>query len=579
MALCYPLGGPLRTIILAQVILCSVSYAQLPASRVQALETLRSQVQAFLPAPPAPGEPEKCGLHIISAGLQHRQELTAAGRLALQQSLTRPDMEAELVAGNFRIHYDTTTFNTPALLSPQHTRLAGTARAYADSVASMMSYVLNLETETLGYATPPTDGTLGGGPEYDIYIEDLGQVYGYTTPDGAVDPGKTSTSFIEIDNDFIFVTPDSNKGLPALRVTLAHEFHHAIQMGCYGYWTSDVYFHEMTSTWMEDVAYTNVNDYYNYVSNTWSYSHFLAPDKAFASNDFTMYSRAIWCHYMAKRFGDNAVRRTWEEMRTLRPIPAMDRVLHQYYATSFSVAFGEWAIWNFFTGGRANPALYYPEGAYYGTMVPQPAAFDPPLTSRTVEGALDDFATRYHEIDRQGDNVVLIISSTNLNGWAGGGIPRDEYTMRLSSRTGETNFTPVGNGVSVQLAVTSPLFWQTAAVYHLQPMTGVGIILPGEGQPFPQPFVNNGLQTLTIPIEAQQAVRVTVTILNAGMDLVTHTDVLSWPFGKLQAVSWDGLTNRGARASSGIYWYVLEYTDPASGAGNRTLGKLAVVKR
>jgi uncharacterized protein YjaZ len=37
-----------------------------------------------------------------------------------------------------------------------------------------------------------------------------------------------------IHKDFSFVTPDSNRGLRAMKVTVAHEYHHAIQLGNYG---------------------------------------------------------------------------------------------------------------------------------------------------------------------------------------------------------------------------------------------------------------------------------------------------------------------------------------------------------
>jgi len=70
------------------------------------------------------------------------------------------------------------------------------------------------------------------------------------------------TSDIDIDNDFIGSKYNA-KGIQALRVTAAHEFHHAIQYG-YGWW-GERYPYELTSTWMEDVVYTDVNDYYQYL--------------------------------------------------------------------------------------------------------------------------------------------------------------------------------------------------------------------------------------------------------------------------------------------------------------------------
>ena len=43
---------------------------------------------------------------------------------------------------------------------------------------------------------------------------------------------------MNIDNDFQFFTAR----VDGLRVTIAHEFFHAIQFGAYGYWSTDLYF-------------------------------------------------------------------------------------------------------------------------------------------------------------------------------------------------------------------------------------------------------------------------------------------------------------------------------------------------
>ena len=106
---------------------------------------------------------------------------------------------------------------------------------------------------------------------------------------------------MRIHHDFSFVNPAANRGLPGLRVTLAHELHHAIQIGNYGYWESDQYFYVMTSVWMEDAVYTDVNDYYQYLRS--SSGHFRHPEISFTSNDFVVYSRGIWCQFLEKKFG------------------------------------------------------------------------------------------------------------------------------------------------------------------------------------------------------------------------------------------------------------------------------------
>ncbi len=216
------------------------------------------------PAPPE-GEAVKCGLPGITHALQQSPDPTPFAIQSLQKILSRPVMQISVVSGGFRVHFDTTGFNAPAMLDGAGNRLPGTAREYVDSIFSILSFVGPLESSTLGYGALRTDGGNGGGPEYDIYVMELGNMYGYTTPDAAMPEGMTSPTFISIDNDFVFVRPNANRGMPALRVTLAHELHHALQIGNYGFWTNDVFLYEITSTWMEDVAYTDVNDYYNYL--------------------------------------------------------------------------------------------------------------------------------------------------------------------------------------------------------------------------------------------------------------------------------------------------------------------------
>ena len=127
----------------------------------------------------------------------------------------------------------------------------------------------------------------------------LGSEYGETTPETPLDGGRDGGRFVtymSVHNDFSFVTPDSLKGLPALKVTLAHEFHHAIQLGGYGYWTNQVYFHELTSTWMETVAYPGIPDYLHYLRASWG--HFRNPGTPFTSstclnNSYLARKRAI----------------------------------------------------------------------------------------------------------------------------------------------------------------------------------------------------------------------------------------------------------------------------------------------
>ncbi|HTR80530.1 MAG TPA: MXAN_6640 family putative metalloprotease, partial [Bacteroidota bacterium] len=309
---------------------------------------------------------EKCGLPAITYAIKNRDHLTPEVSQALQIILDRPTSQKSILVGSFRIHYDTTGIEAAAMLDSLYQPIPGTADQFADSVGAIANYCEWFETKVLGYLPSPADSMAGGGPEYDIYVVDLGD-YGFTTPETPINnkpQGGTYTSFMTIDNSFAFVNPPANRGLPGMRVTIAHELHHSIQIGNYGYWTNDIYFYELTSVWMEDVVFNDVNDYYQYEKSP--EGQFASPQVPFNTNSFIMYSRAIWGHYIAKRFGRDAMLRTWEEIQSAPPLEAIDRALQKPpYNSSFNAAFAEWNVWNYFTGARSDSALYYPEGAAY----------------------------------------------------------------------------------------------------------------------------------------------------------------------------------------------------------------------
>ena len=89
-------------------------------------------------APPE-GEPIKCGLPGITHALLHQPERTLVHIQSLQEILSRPVMQTNIVSGGFRVHFDTTGQNTPAMLDGAGNRLAGSAREYVDSVFAILS--------------------------------------------------------------------------------------------------------------------------------------------------------------------------------------------------------------------------------------------------------------------------------------------------------------------------------------------------------------------------------------------------------------------------------------------------------
>lgn len=513
--------------------------------------------------------PNKCGLPVIAHFLEH-EDLDQQTSAAMTNVLARPSTQTSILAGPFRIHFDTSGIHEPAILDGNYVRIPGTARRFADSVAAIVNYVLRFETDSLGFLAPPQDNGGGGGPEYDIYIRALGgSMYGSTTPETPINnkpEGGTFTTFMVIDSDFSFVTPDSIKGLPALRVTLAHELHHAIQIGNYGFWTSDVYFYELTSVWIEEAVYTEVNDYYSYLRS--SQGHFRNPGVPFSSNSFIMYSRGIWGIFVEKRYGSGTMLRAWENIRTYRPLEAMDNAL-QTAGAGLRQAFGEWSVWNFFTGTRSNPAKYYLEGELYPLILETAVGFSQP--SRTITDSLRALSTRYYDVVGGQTPLKLITSNINIPVALTGSAAHFPYTYLLNTTKVDERYVATGSGIYVKFDVADSFNWisvvDTSSVV-VAPIVARDIA-------FPNPFIPNGTNSLKVPIRNFGVTQGTFTIFTTSMDLVfsaykssTYTTALGQ-----QVFEWNGRTTAGDVASSGIYLYIL--TLPSE----TIFGKFALIRR
>ncbi len=308
----------------------------------------------------------RCGtpylLQAIDAGTEdQRLKLVQRPRPSTRHSLITP-------SGLFRVHYDTDGRNA---VNPDDDDGNGIPD-YIDLTLAILDSIWVLQVEQLGYNPPPSDNGLGGGDEYDVYVADLARgggcglpysLYGCAFPGTS---GATTYSHLEIDNNFTDPNYKQTRGLDALRVTIAHEFHHAIQFGYYapraGNW-----WQESTSTWMEEVAYPHIDDYLQYLT------YFLGePQRALNSGlegrNHT-YGSAIFSHFLDQRYNRELNRQIWEEVGRRKSIDLdhFDRVIRQVEPRGLGVAMSEFAVWNYFTGTRHRDQ-YYAEGDKYPSV-------------------------------------------------------------------------------------------------------------------------------------------------------------------------------------------------------------------
>ncbi len=232
---------------------------------------------------------------------------------------------------------------------------------YIDTLAMILSHVYKKEVDTMGYKKFKEDTT--AGPYFDVYIKKLTGEYGYTSWDE--DNCTKCTPYIVVSNDYNdggYYT----SGIDALKVTLAHEFFHALQIN-YRWDYNYIYWYEISSVWMEDIVYDSVNDYLSYVDDY--YNNTNEPlNKNFG---ISMYGKAIWAMYFTENYKNiDIVKECWEnyEIPGKDPIDVFDEVLDN----GFGYNYLNFAIWNVFTGAFSDTVNYFSEGNLFPQLKAQP---------------------------------------------------------------------------------------------------------------------------------------------------------------------------------------------------------------
>ena len=526
---------------------------------VRSREALRGNAGALRRATGS-GLDGKCGLGLALAIRDNWSSFSSDQKRRLQAVLEPPPTQKSRILGRFRIFYDTTGFHAPALLAGGSIRIPNSYEAYVDSVGAAFNHVWEYEIGVLGYDEPPFEF---GQDSYNIYVQELGQsLYGLTQDVEQIPGGGPPryTSYIEIDNDFLGFF---SAGIAGLQVTAAHEFHHAIQLGAYGYWgTSDVYFLEITSTWMEDVVFDEVNDYYQYLE-TLSGSplgQFLTPDISFTLSDPSVeYSRAVWGKFIEKRFSRDVMRRSWEAIRSVPAFPALDIALTAA-GSSFRSAFLEFSYWNFRTGTNADTANFYTEGKSYPdiAMRAEVSYIPPGLAIADSVGAV---SSAYHPIRLPQGSMIAIIS--NLNGSLAGSLSRFGFVYSLgeSSSGGAKQ---LSNGLYAALIVGDPRNWSSQET--------VPSVVP-EVVVFPNPFSPKENKPLKFRLPSASQPTARLDIFRSSFDRVFSGDRPVIQLRPLEpGIEWDGHDTDRDAVGTGVYFFVISVDD------REYTGKFTVIK-
>jgi len=302
----------------------------------------------------------KCATRYLFGIRESSPELQSLAKIAFPPDTVR-DRSLITPKGHFRLSWDESGENTVPIED-----ISGNGYPdFIDSAAVIFDHVWEVEINQMGYPPPPDRD---GNPAtiYYVYFTNL-DAYGYTYFDYEIPnlPGQNYYSFMEIDNDF---SGFYSSGIAGLKVTAAHEFHHAIQFG-YNVRSDDLFFYEMTSTWMEDLLYPEINDYYDYLNPTFQEISNKRFDYYSKSSSFP-YGNSIYLKLLEIKYGRDIVRQIWEKIRTQTGMNALINTLQESpNLTPWQESLNEYGAWLYYTGSRAQTGRYFPDAANYPEIV------------------------------------------------------------------------------------------------------------------------------------------------------------------------------------------------------------------
>jgi hypothetical protein len=518
-----------------------------------------------------------CGTPALVAAQQAAPHLSAAFRAKLARTLQRPSRAntLETASGRFRLHYDVDGRHGVDLADDDGNGIPD----YIDVTAATLDDVWELQVVELGYRAPLEDGNVGGGNQYDVYLTELSGsgVYGYAFPELS---GNTTPVYFEIDNNFTDPIYVQTRGLDALHVTLAHEFFHGVQFSYYS-GRNGLWWQEASATWMEEVAYPEVDDYLQYIPSV-----LRRPERALSSGNFTVetriYGSAIFAHFLDQRFGRGLIRAIWEEMGTSNHarLVNFERAIRQWIPGGLAEAIGEYAVWNYFTGANHRAGMFYAEGEKYGEVRTH--------TLQTVSkvavvdsGQVDHTGSAYLKLEPQlQSGGVALDLETEEGTWKRRLllISRDAVEI-LDAETDQVQVKDWDRFDEIVVVLSSleqsgaGFEYTVAAEYDSNLLSGgTDSLVFRLEQNRPNPFRILGLEKTVIPYALDEASDDTrISIFSATGELVRVLKQ-GQRSARSFAATWDGTNQQGEAVGSGIYFYVLE-------ANGRTAKRtLAVVR-
>lgn len=465
-------------------------------------------------------------------------------------------------SGRFRIHYDTAEVEAAALLDERGMRRPGTAHDFARRAADLFDSVYQVMVVDIGYDAPPYEETMAS---YNVYVKDfgVGGDFGVTwtsfpRPSGTVRP--TFTCYIEIDNDY---RGYRTAGLAGLAVTAAHEFHHMIQLGSYGLWSTDTWMHEMTSTYYEEALFPSADDYVYYIRD-----FMKNPERPFWFwQPGGGYELALWPLFLERSYDRRIMQESWSAMRRVEPFTAMRDAIRRRGGDMGTDLCG-FARANYFTGYRAkkDPSPVYDDAG----LMAAAKSIDQRLTASaaSIVNRLAPTGAMYCRFFSGLDTVSFVVANSSVEDAitrSSGGVG---FELELRASATDPEFIPLANGWAYRFRAE-----RSNTLCLIVAEGGSGITADRE-LPFPVPFNPVTDSRLHFPVpRSLESNRADLLIYSPSMDLIARRENQAVELDDLHGpiVSYDARTDHGIPLPSGVYFYLITF-----GTQSRT-GKFAVI--
>jgi len=366
--------------------------------------------------------------------------------------------------------------------------------------------------------------------------------------------------------------------MSGLRVTLAHEFFHAIQVGSIGIWRtatkSDFYFYELSSTWMEDVVFDDVNDYvyevrdYLSVSGGRGFRDFQGRALPFTTYGLPYgyygYERALFAFFLEAKFGRSLIRDVWSAMKAEPFLGSIESVLRSQ-GTDFEHEYATFGFWNYYTADRADSVRYYSEGRLY-------PRFDPHMRTAyngfyaSISSSGSPLSDQHFEFVSGTDTIHAAILNVNALGAATSSPVPAPLSLTASSDEQGGMRQSLANGTEMSLGVEDPSQWRT-----LYLLTSTDADARVQSRPSPNPLSLAEAPSLKIPLEGAAGTTASVWLLTASLDLAFSGEFpVTDQFGK--SVVLVSSSELRSSVSSGVHFLVVRSGDIES------TWKIAIVK-